>query len=117
MKIIFSVLLSLIIASYFTGCGNKPDVTGKGKVLTIQDLKDVQNSIGPFSPFDKGIKKAVEKLGKPHKTEGRMSYWYVKDEKACTEFFIEDFGGNMVGGQGITSMGPGTYMFDNCPAR
>ena len=117
MKIIFSILMSFIIATGFAGCKKAPGVPEKPTVLTVQEFKDVQKGIGSFSPFDTGIKKAIEKLGKPHKTEGRRSYWYIKDDKACTEFFIEELGGNMIGGHGITSMKPGTYMFHNCPAK
>ena len=116
MKNIFYILLLFIIALGLTGCKKAADVPGKVSGLTVQEFKDVQKSIGAFSPFDAGIKKAVKILGKPHKTEGRRSYWYVKDDKACTEFFIEELGGNMIGGTGIISMGPGTYMFHNCPA-
>lgn len=117
MKIFFSVIMSFIIVSGTAGCKKAADVPGRAAALTLQDFKDVQKSIGPFSPFDAGIKKAVMRLGAPHKTEGRRSYWYIKDDKACTEFFIEELGGNMVGGAGITSMGPGTYMFHYCPAK
>lgn len=116
MKIIFSILMSFIIVTDFSGCKKVPGVSGKVKSVTVQDFKDVQKGIGPFGPFDTVMKKAVEKLGKPHKIEGRRSYWYVKDDKACTEFVIEELGGNMIGGAGITPMGPGTYMFYNCPA-
>jgi hypothetical protein len=116
MKLLLSVLLSIIIASAFTGCKQMKSSPVKGKMLTVQDFKDVQKSIGPFSPFDTGLKKAVAKLGKPHKTDGRRSYWYSLDDKACTEFLIEELGGNMIGGVGITSMKPGTYMYHNCPA-
>ncbi len=117
MKIFFSLLMSFIVTLSLGGCKKNTVVQEKAPVLTVEDFKYVRNSIGPFSSFDAGIKKAVQKLGKPHKKEGRRSYWYVKDDKACTEFFIEEMGGNMIGGTGITPMEPGTYMFSNCPVK
>lgn len=117
MKNSMIIITLLIIAVLAAGCKRNSGVSGKKTGLTLQQFKDVKKGIIPFGPYDEGIKKITDTLGHPFKVEGNKSFWYAKDEKYCTEFYIEKMDNSVIGGDSIRSMGPETDMYKNCPAK